>query len=106
MPTTIIPVADLRALRLTCRCCGAAVVIPLSAKDELLFLGSAVGEQYALSGASTWEPGVTRAGSSTPNRDRLAHPVRQPHPALETRDSLATIVQCCRGAAQSNRDRW
>lgn len=32
MTTTILPVSDIRALRLTCRACGAAVVIPLSAR--------------------------------------------------------------------------
>ena len=33
MPATILPVAAIRALRLTCNRCGAAVVIPMSAKD-------------------------------------------------------------------------
>jgi len=32
MTTAILSVADIRALRLTCRNCGAAVVIPLSAR--------------------------------------------------------------------------
>ena len=31
MPTTILPIAAIRALRLTCRHCGSAVVIPISA---------------------------------------------------------------------------
>ena len=33
MPNIILPVADLRALRITCRSCGSAVVIPFSAKN-------------------------------------------------------------------------
>lgn len=33
MPTSLLPIAAIRALRLTCRHCGAAVVIPLTAKD-------------------------------------------------------------------------
>lgn len=31
MPATLLPVSAIRALRLTCRHCGAGVVIPLSA---------------------------------------------------------------------------
>ncbi|MFZ1574069.1 MAG: hypothetical protein WAT36_02250 [Chromatiaceae bacterium] len=31
MPTTSLPIATIRALRLTCRSCGAAVVIPRTA---------------------------------------------------------------------------
>ena len=33
MPTTILPISTIRAVRLTCRCCGAAVVIPLAASN-------------------------------------------------------------------------
>jgi hypothetical protein len=33
MPTTILPVSAIQSLRLTCRCCGAAVVIPLDANN-------------------------------------------------------------------------
>jgi hypothetical protein len=32
MPASILPLAAIRALRLTCRHCGAAVVIPLTAR--------------------------------------------------------------------------
>lgn len=33
MTTSILPIAAIQALRLTCRNCGAAVVIPLSARN-------------------------------------------------------------------------
>ena len=33
MPATSLPLAAIRAPRLTCRCCGAAVVIPLTANQ-------------------------------------------------------------------------
>ena len=33
MPASLLPVSAIRALRLTCNRCGAAVVIPMSAKD-------------------------------------------------------------------------
>lgn len=33
MPTTILPISTIRAVRLTCNHCGAAVVIPLTAKE-------------------------------------------------------------------------
>jgi len=33
MPTTILPIAAIRSLRLTCNHCSAAIIIPLTAKD-------------------------------------------------------------------------